>query len=116
MVSPALATLPESVALSAAHTQAAPLYFGTSPLAQLLVARGAGPGQCVALLLPRSAQAIVAMLAVLKSGAAYLPAQWYARQHPKETVVMLFPPAVATLQGEATQPVRFGERIGRRVT
>ncbi len=42
-------------------------------LAHLLVSRGAGPGECVALLLERSAQAIVAILAVLKSGAAYLP-------------------------------------------
>ena len=42
-------------------------------LAQLLVAQGAGPGQCVALLMPRSAEAIVAILAVLKSGAAYVP-------------------------------------------
>ena len=41
-------------------------------LAHLLVARGAGPGECVALLLPRSAQAIVAMLAVLKTAAAYV--------------------------------------------
>ncbi len=31
-----------------------------------------GPGQCVALLLERSAEAVVAMLAVLKAGAAYL--------------------------------------------
>nr|WP_240630779.1 non-ribosomal peptide synthase/polyketide synthase [Mycolicibacterium sp. GF69] len=42
-------------------------------LAHLLIAHGAGPGQCVALLFPRSAQAVVAILAVLKSGAAYLP-------------------------------------------
>ena len=42
-------------------------------LAHLLAGHGAGPGQCVALLFPRSAEAIVAILAVLKTGAAYLP-------------------------------------------
>ena len=42
-------------------------------LAHLLAGQGVGPGQCVALLLERSAEAIVAMLAVLKTGAAYLP-------------------------------------------
>ncbi len=42
-------------------------------LAHLLADRGAGPGQCVALLMERSADAIVAILAVLKTGAAYLP-------------------------------------------
>ena len=42
-------------------------------MAHLLAGQGVGPGQCVALLLERSAQAIVAMLAVLKTGAAYLP-------------------------------------------
>lgn len=31
------------------------------------------------------------------------------------TVVMLFQPGVATLSGEVAQPVRFGERIGRRL-
>ena len=36
-------------------------------------ATGAGPGQCVALLFSRCAEAIVAILAVLKTGAAYLP-------------------------------------------
>ncbi|GAT12919.1 linear gramicidin synthetase subunit D, partial [Mycolicibacterium novocastrense] len=42
-------------------------------LARLLIDEGAGPGQRVALLFSRSAEAIVAILAVLKTGAAYLP-------------------------------------------
>ncbi len=42
-------------------------------LAHLLAAQGVGPGECVALLFSRSAEAIVAILAVLKTGAAYLP-------------------------------------------
>ncbi|MGV9801529.1 amino acid adenylation domain-containing protein [Mycobacterium sp. NPDC003449] len=42
-------------------------------LAHHLVGHGAGPGESVALLIPRSAEAIIAILAVLKTGAAYLP-------------------------------------------
>ena len=42
-------------------------------LAHTLIDHGAGPGRVVALLFTRSAEAIVAILAVLKSGAAYLP-------------------------------------------
>ncbi|OCB37134.1 non-ribosomal peptide synthetase [Mycobacterium malmoense] len=42
-------------------------------LAHLLADHGARPGECVALLLSRSAEAIVSILAVLKTGAAYLP-------------------------------------------
>ncbi|MFF2378430.1 amino acid adenylation domain-containing protein [Streptomyces xiamenensis] len=42
-------------------------------LARLLVKYGAGPGRLVALPLPRSADLVVAVLAVLKSGAGYLP-------------------------------------------
>ncbi|WP_460625023.1 AMP-binding protein, partial [Kitasatospora kifunensis] len=42
-------------------------------LARLLIARGAGPEGFVALALPRGELMVVALLAVLKSGAAYLP-------------------------------------------
>ncbi len=42
-------------------------------VALTLVDRGVGPGQRVALLVPRSAEAIVAMVAVTKTGATYVP-------------------------------------------
>ncbi|HVQ93839.1 MAG TPA: amino acid adenylation domain-containing protein, partial [Mycobacteriales bacterium] len=42
-------------------------------LAHLLIGRGIGPEQLVALTVPRSPEMVVALLAVLKAGAAYLP-------------------------------------------
>ncbi|MEU8694679.1 amino acid adenylation domain-containing protein [Streptomyces sp. NPDC048665] len=42
-------------------------------LARLLMERGSGPGQFVALALPRSTNLVVALLAIMKSGAAYIP-------------------------------------------
>ena len=42
-------------------------------LAHLLIARGIGPETIVALLLPRSTEMVVGLLAILKAGAAYLP-------------------------------------------
>ena len=42
-------------------------------LARLLLERGAGPDRIVAVCLERSAEMVVALLAVLKSGGAYLP-------------------------------------------
>ena len=55
-------------------------------LAHLLAGHGAGPGKSVALLIPRSAEAIIAILAVLKNGAAYLPID---PAHPDERIAFM---------------------------
>ena len=70
-----VARTPEAVAVSlrAVSLTYRELDEAANRLAHLLVGHGVGPGQRVALLLPRSAEAIVAMLAVVKTGAAYVP-------------------------------------------
>ncbi len=70
-----VARTPDAVALTGAGRSMTYVQLdrAANRLAHLLIGRGVRPGQCVALLLPRSTQAVVAMLAVLKSGAAYLP-------------------------------------------
>ncbi|BBY62435.1 non-ribosomal peptide synthetase [Mycolicibacterium helvum] len=69
-----VARVPETVALRCGEQSWTyrTLDETSNRLAHLLVAHGAGPGQRVALLLPRSAEAIVAILAVLKTGATYV--------------------------------------------
>ncbi|MFF3640054.1 non-ribosomal peptide synthase/polyketide synthase [Streptomyces sp. NPDC002564] len=80
------ATLPELFAAQVARAPEAPAvvfedttlsYAGldarANRLARLLTRRGIGPEDTVALMLPRTAELPVAVLAVLKAGAAYLP-------------------------------------------
>ncbi|MGX1788606.1 amino acid adenylation domain-containing protein [Bosea sp. NPDC055332] len=70
-----VAAQPRAVALSLgpAHLSYAELDERAEQLAQRLTAMGAGPGAIVGLCLPRSLDLIVALVAILKSGAAYLP-------------------------------------------
>ncbi|WP_370422148.1 amino acid adenylation domain-containing protein [Streptomyces sp. QH1-20] len=67
-------------------------------LARRLVAQGVGPEQLVAVALPRSADLVVALHAVLKAGAAYLPLD---PDYPAERITYLFedarPAALITL-------------------
>jgi amino acid adenylation domain-containing protein len=56
-------------------------------LAHLLVARGVGVGDRVGVLLPRSADAVTAVLAVLKTGAGYVPVD---PGHPDERIGFVF--------------------------
>jgi amino acid adenylation domain-containing protein/non-ribosomal peptide synthase protein (TIGR01720 family) len=70
-----VARTPEAVALTCGGVSWTyrELDEASSRLAHLLAAHGVSAGECVALVLSRSAEAIVAILAVLKTGAAYLP-------------------------------------------
>ncbi|GAA4846071.1 hypothetical protein GCM10023201_42000 [Actinomycetospora corticicola] len=52
--------------------------------ARLLRSRGAGPETVVALAVPRSAETVIALFAVLRAGAAYLPLEL---DHPAERLV-----------------------------
>ncbi len=76
-------------------------------LARALLARGAGPERVVAVALPRSADLVVALLAVLKTGAAYLPLDL---NHPVERVELMLTDADPHL---VVAEDGFGDRLVR---
>ena len=96
-----VARVPDAVAVSFEGRSVSyrELDEASNRLAHLLVSEGAGPGRCVALLVNRSVEAIVSILAVLKSGAAYLPID---PMHPDARVEFMLAdaaPAVAVVTG-----------------
>ncbi|WP_265569225.1 non-ribosomal peptide synthetase, partial [Streptomyces hygroscopicus] len=69
------ARTPERIALAFEDSELtyADLHARADRLASLLTRRGAGPERVVAVAVPRSTDLVVALLAVLKSGASYVP-------------------------------------------
>lgn len=55
-------------------------------LTRLLIAKGAGPQRAVAVAIPRSAESVIAMLAVLNSGATFLPLDM---DYPADRIAMM---------------------------
>ena len=96
---------PDAVAVTAGEQRLtyAELDARANRLARLLRERGAGPDDLVALAMPRTADFVVAVLGILKSGAGYLPID---RAHPAGRVGFLLDDArprllLTTLDGPA---------------
>ncbi|GAB3897683.1 hypothetical protein GCM10029964_080940 [Kibdelosporangium lantanae] len=75
MVSEQAARTPDALAVRFGDTELSymDLHVRSNRLAHALARRGAGPERFVAVRLPRSADLVVTLLAVLKTGAGYLP-------------------------------------------
>ncbi|WP_406841549.1 non-ribosomal peptide synthase/polyketide synthase (plasmid) [Streptomyces sp. AHU1] len=117
------ATLPALFETQVALTPDAPaVVFGTeeltyaelntraNQLAHLLIDQGVGPDQIVALAMPRSTEAVVAIIAVLKAGAVYLPVD---PEYPAERISYMLTDARPVL---ALTTERFLERLPKTVT
>ncbi|PQM19347.1 non-ribosomal peptide synthetase, partial [Streptomyces xinghaiensis] len=85
----AAAADPEAVAVSCGETRIGyrELHDRANRLARALIKRGAGPERMVALALPQRPELITALLAVLKTGAGYLPLD---PGHPTERISGMF--------------------------
>jgi non-ribosomal peptide synthetase component F len=82
------ARAPDAVAVACGDTALSykALDAHANKLARLLTAQGAGPESVVAVMMERGAAAVIALLAVLKSGAAYLPVD---PDYPAERVAFM---------------------------
>ena len=99
---------PDAVALVFEDTE---LTYGelnarANRLAHALVARGAGPERVVGLSLPRSIDMIVAEVAVLKAGAAYLPLD---PDYPAERIAFMVADAAPVLVLDSVDGLAYGQ-------
>ncbi|OUC86638.1 hypothetical protein CA984_38605, partial [Streptosporangium minutum] len=107
---------PEAVAVVAGDTEVtyAELNVRANRLAHHLIARGAGPDRCVGLSVPRSLDMVVAFLAILKSGAAYLPLD---PDYPRDRLAVMLadaaPPIVVTCAAAGLLPPGAGAMDAR---
>ncbi|MFV8052110.1 amino acid adenylation domain-containing protein [Mycobacterium sp. 48b] len=101
---------PDAVAVTAGNCSLTyrGLDAASNRLAHLLIERGAGPGRRVALLFSRSVEAVVAILAVLKTGAAYVPIDPSVPDARIDFVLADSEPAVAVTTGD------LADRLGGR--
>ncbi len=74
-------------------------------LALLLREKGTGPGQVVGIMAERSLDMVIAILAVLKAGGAYLP---IAPQHPEERIRFMLTDSAARLLLSTTTSLTAG--------
>ncbi|MFD8721811.1 amino acid adenylation domain-containing protein [Streptomyces sp. NPDC059629] len=107
------ARTPGAVALVCARERLtyAELNRRANALAHHLIALGAGPERIVALALPRTADAVVALFAVLKSGAAYVPID---PEQPADRIGFLLDdarPVLAVTTTDAELPAREDIRV-----
>ncbi|WP_280264916.1 non-ribosomal peptide synthetase [Nocardia wallacei] len=77
-------------------------------LARTLIGRGVGPGDIVALALARSVESVVAVLAVTKAGAAYLPVDV---RYPAERIRHMLADSGAGIGVTATDPARLPDGV-----
>ncbi|WP_157170956.1 AMP-binding protein, partial [Nocardia araoensis] len=97
----------------------------SSRLARVLIARGCGPGAGVALRLDRGVEAVVATWAVLKTGAAVVPADTAPPQHLETKIGLTLgdphtatldwlalddPAVIAEIAAESPRPVTYAHR------
>ncbi|MBV9162616.1 MAG: amino acid adenylation domain-containing protein, partial [Pseudonocardiales bacterium] len=99
-----VAATPEAIAVICGDTTLtyAQLNTQANHLAHTLITHGVGPEQIVALALPRSVELIVAILAVLKTGAAYLPID---PDYPPARLEFMLHDAPPTLLLSSTQTI-----------